>query len=379
MKRLMLPIVLSALLFSPLQCTRPTYHEPLKTAAIISAGAVVTGAIGYVLYGWYEDICLNRALTRLVCNIQVLREIIAEKNMYSIQDEQAVIQHYHNRYDTYHSICLQIERTYRQIATMHEEIKHDIRAWENYAKAVDFLQRARLFSTIITKELHAFEPLVVAYNNNDILLQLSRMLQEEFMSSYATIITQAGNLALDEATVRALAAQSAWPLRTVWQELQQRKTAYQSLINQMKGTSINTGATLQQSFLMISRYEKAQQIIAGFRGYTDDIRAEKEFTLREEQLYNERVQAQAALASAQAHQAQAKLQKDQLAQHKKSELSRLRTELSELKQRIANGDNSYYTYQQKSQLQNRISEIKRDINGSYTFGELLFDLFTDRD
>lgn len=91
-----------------------------------------------------------------------------------------------------------------------------------------------------------------------------------------------------------------------------------------------------------------------------------------------------AAAEAQAKQAAilaetARIQKHQLRQQKESELAQLRHDLSRLKQRMRDGNNSYYVQQQKAQLQSRIYSLKSELYGAPSLMQSIFEIMLDQD
>ncbi|MFA6066732.1 MAG: hypothetical protein WC707_06140 [Candidatus Babeliaceae bacterium] len=356
--------------------------EDVKLFGTIALATITSCGIGYGFYKAYESISLNNARKHLK-RYEIQSSKIVQHARYAMSfDAEQLVATYYNRLDEYANLCRYVNHDVQILTDMQTTIDNDIASWDSTEKADTFVAQARLFSEVNRQRLKQIAYYAEFLNKQAVLIKLVRLLDEEVRTSCYRVVYAATQQSLDEATARAYNAQSAWPLRAVWKDLEQRKQLYQQYVYEFASDSMQShyvNNIIQSGYNTIAAYEQAQRTIAGFASYTGDIRAEKDFELREEQARQARIQAEAARLAAEAQERQARAQEKQIRQQKEHELAALRSELSILKQRIADGDNGYYIQQQKQQLQNRISQLKSQLYGPSSLFGVFFEVLADKD
>ncbi|MDR3550489.1 MAG: hypothetical protein P4L31_03685 [Candidatus Babeliales bacterium] len=356
--------------------------EDAKCVAGYAAIGVITTGIGYGCYRLHETISLYNANNRLKYH-EIDSAAIAQHPHHAISlNEQELVNSYYNNINEYAKLCGEVNRDVRMLTEIQSAVDTDIYCWATTDRAHAFLAQARSFSDLNNQRLQQLTPRATFLNKQMALIRLARLIDEETRASTYHLVNASARFMLDESTARGYNAQSAWPLRTAWKSLDERKQLYQQCVNEYApyNAQVDYVKSIMQAGLdTIAAYDQAQRTIAGFSSYTNDLRAEKDFELREEQARQAKIQAEAARIAAIAQERQAVAQEKQIRQQKENELITLRSELSALKQRIANGDDSYYIRQQKVQLQNRINNIKTELYGPSSWGSFFCDVITDQD
>lgn len=356
--------------------------EDAKCVVGYAAIGAVAGGVSYGCYRIYEAISLHNSNNYLK-HYEIDSANIMQHPHHTISlNEQELISTYYNNIDQYAKLCGEVNRDVRTLAEIQSAIDTDIYCWATTERAHAFLAQARSFSDLNNQRLQQLTTRANFLNKQMALIRLARLLDEEKRAFTYHLVHASSQSMLNESSVRGYDAQSAWPLRSAWKSLDARKQLYQQCVNEYASfnSQVDYVKSIMQSGLdTIAAYDQAQRTIAGFSSYTNDIRAEKDFELREEQARHAKIQAEAARIAAIAQERQAAVQERQIKQQKENELITLRSELSALKQRIADGDNSYYIRQQKVQLQNRISHIKTELYGSSSLFNVFCEVITDQD
>jgi hypothetical protein len=345
------------------------------------AAATIAGcAISYGCYKLYTHISFSNACTRLEQNKIQSTSIAASAYPTAGLSEQQIVEKYSHNLEGYRHLCRNVHQDMRTLADIQTTTDQDISAWMHHD--AQFCKNARAFSAINQEHLYKVSARVTFFDKHINLIQLVHLLDEEATTPTYPLMYAARFHKLTESTVRTYSSQSLWPLLDAWKKLEQRKQLYQQCVNALS-SQVNHSkylcAKIQDGQNYIDAYAQAQCVIAGFDSYTQDLRTEKEFALKEEQARQARIQAEAAQRIAEEQARQARAQEQQIRHNKEHELACLRNELSALKQRICNGENSYYIHQQKYGLQNRIRQLKSELYGSSSLSGFLFECLTDQD
>ncbi len=341
--------------------------------------------LGYEAYNLYEVHALNKFCNRLANNETTSINIMNHERNTIFLDDQQLVNGYARRMDDYVALCRNVADDKISLLAIQGITNHDISAWKNNAKAIDVIQKAEQFAHDNADRLHTITMRCSFLHERKALIALAHLVATENQSYFENLITTVRNQgSISESIVRTCYPNCAWPLRKAWQEIEKRKHEYMQLLPKVNAyADISIGSCSQKyvelANVIIKEYAHTQSLIAGFSAYTDDLRIEKEFELKEELARQERIKAEAMKKSADAQQRQAYAQEEQNINAKEKELALCRKQLSEVKRRISRGDTNYYLLQEKYQLQDRIRDLKIELYGSWSIFQSFFEVLIDQD
>jgi ATP-dependent Lon protease len=281
----------------------------------------------------------------------------------------------------YIELCSNVALHATRLFHMQNEVKYNVASWKNVSQAASFVQEAQAWVDAIEPSVKEFQARAQFLQQRISLLDLAILMQQESASACYPLIDAATKGFLTESFARSTQSNSTWPLRSCWLALEERKQRYSALVNALKiyaHESAEAQSYLYHGEEIIRAYTYAQNIVASFTEYTADLRAQKEFELKEEQARIARLQAEAMHKAAEAQVRQAKMQEQEVKQSKEHELIALRTQLSAIKNRINAGNNDYYLRQQRNQIQERIRALKQELGQSSLLNDIV-NLLVDRD
>lgn len=252
----------------------------------MAAVGILGCGIGYGAYKLYENYSLRNALSRLMNNENISQRISDSVDYKCIFDEGQLVNTYRNRFKEFVFLCERVKKDLQALTAIEKAIEADIYAWSSSAKANSYLERARQFCKYNNQRLHQVKQYKSFYDKHSELIHLAQLLEEEINSGCYHLVYAARQGTLNEATVRMHIQESLWPLRTAWSMLECRKHVYQACIDAL---SQHNQEYVSQHIIALGRgtiaaYQQAQATIASFDGYIGDIRAEKEFALKQQQI-----------------------------------------------------------------------------------------------
>ena len=268
------------------------------------------------------------------------------------------------------------------LVDMRDTMQADIQSWLNTEKAQEFVMNAQEFVVEINRIIEGFNYKSHYYSSRQALLELIKLLQDEQMQPLygITHATVQGNL-FRESHVRGVFPESAWPLRSCWKALEERSSAYHRAliaIDGCKHTSVESEKYAKLGHDVLRALSTALNVIAGFTHYSEELRQEKDFALREEQARQARITAEAAQKTARAQRRLADAQAEHNKQSKEQELASLGINSVPLSVAFQ-WRCDYYLRQQRWQLQERVHALKIELYGSESFWGALVNLMIDKD
>lgn len=367
----------------------PQQDSWLKDALIASAALVGAGYGLYKVCHAYNGYQYEQAVLRLRDHRRMVleEEQSLSQKVYALTFDDA----YFTAYPTeFYEIKARARAYEMTLSRIQKETEGDRDAWSSTDYARDFVADARAFANANNMLLRTVRDYLDVLAQREPLIKLIEWMREETHKEYYAILKAYTSGMFTDRTAQQIYAHSQWPLLEAYQAIERAEKVGRSLFrnacNVCMPRSFIFSQYVREAEQMLAIYAQMKDALVECPAYTRELSRKAQFEqeqerlrLERERVETERRRAEAENRAAEARLRQARALEQQATTNKKAELIRLQERLHEVKRLLNAGLGDRYLRQERDNLQDRINQLKHELDPSRSLLNDVVDVLTDRD